>query len=53
MLATPSLAALKVIAENSAGGKPLVEFLSAKPTAAAQPADPAAREERVIPSAAL
>jgi predicted PurR-regulated permease PerM len=32
VLATPSLAALKVIAEHSAGGKPLVEFLSAKTT---------------------
>ena len=30
VLATPSLAALKVIAENSAGGKPLVDFLSAE-----------------------
>jgi predicted PurR-regulated permease PerM len=34
VLATPSLAALKVIAEHSAGGKPLVDFLSAKTTAA-------------------
>jgi hypothetical protein len=38
VLATPSLAALKVIAEHSAGGKPLVDFLSAKTTAAATPA---------------
>jgi predicted PurR-regulated permease PerM len=34
VLATPSLAALKVIAEHSAGGRPLVDFLSAKTTAA-------------------
>src|ERR1700734_4038849 len=34
VLATPLLAALKVIAEHSAGGKPLVDFLSAKTTVA-------------------
>jgi predicted PurR-regulated permease PerM len=43
VLATPSLAALKVIAEHSAGGKPLVDFLSAKTTAAARIADRADR----------
>jgi predicted PurR-regulated permease PerM len=47
VLATPLLAALKVIAEHSAGGKPLVDFLSAK-TAVAMPAtDPAEREDTV------
>jgi predicted PurR-regulated permease PerM len=40
VLATPSLAALKVIAEHSAGGKPLVDFLSAKTTVAARTAEP-------------
>jgi predicted PurR-regulated permease PerM len=40
VLATPSLAALKVIAEHSAGGKPLVDFLSAKTTVAARLAEP-------------
>jgi predicted PurR-regulated permease PerM len=39
VLATPSLAALKVIAEHSAGGKPLVEFLSAKTAVAARSAE--------------
>jgi predicted PurR-regulated permease PerM len=39
VLATPSLAALKVIAEHSAGGKPLVDFLSAKTTVAARIAE--------------
>ncbi len=36
VLATPSLAALKVIAEHSQGGKPLVDFLSAQTKAAAR-----------------
>jgi len=40
VLATPSLAALKVIAEHSAGGKPLVDFLSAKTTVAARLTEP-------------
>lgn len=40
VLATPSLAALKVIAEHSAGGKPLVDFLSAKTTVVARIAEP-------------
>ena len=40
VLATPSLAALKVIAEHSAGGKPLVDFLSAKTAVAARLAEP-------------
>ena len=39
VLATPSLAALKVIAEHSAGGKPLVEFLSAKTPCSAERPD--------------
>ena len=45
VLATPSLAALKVIAEHSAGGKPLVDFLSAKTTVAAQVAELAERQD--------
>lgn len=48
VLATPSLAALKVIAENSAGGKPLVEFLSAEKSEAVQPPDPRGRESQVV-----
>lgn len=44
VLATPSLAALKVIAEHSAGGKPLFEFLSAKTTLGAQVAKTAERD---------
>jgi predicted PurR-regulated permease PerM len=47
VLATPSLAALKVIAEHSAGGKPLVDFLSAKTTAAARTAERADPEDAV------
>jgi predicted PurR-regulated permease PerM len=51
VLATPVLAALKVIAEHSAGGKPLVDFLSAKTTVAAPIAVPvtelAEREDTV------
>jgi len=39
VLATPFLAALKVIAEHSAGGKPLVDFLSAKTTVTARIAE--------------
>ena len=39
VLATPALAALKVIAEHSAGGKPLVDFLSSGKSRAAQAAD--------------
>lgn len=45
MLATPALAALKVIAENSVHGKPVVEFLSPEgvngpePMASAEPGD--------------
>jgi predicted PurR-regulated permease PerM len=34
VLATPALAALKVIAQNSAGGKPLMRFLSPEAAAA-------------------
>jgi hypothetical protein len=45
VLATPSLAALKVIAEHSAGGKPLVDFLSAKTAVAAQVAELAERQD--------
>jgi predicted PurR-regulated permease PerM len=45
VLATPALAALKVIAEHSAGGKPLVDFLSAKTTVAARIAERTQREE--------
>jgi predicted PurR-regulated permease PerM len=37
VLATPALAALKVTAEHSAGGKPLVDFLSAKTSARIAP----------------
>jgi predicted PurR-regulated permease PerM len=47
VLATPSLAALKVIAEHSAGGKPLVDFLSPKTTVAVQVAELAERENTV------
>jgi predicted PurR-regulated permease PerM len=47
VLATPLLAALKVIAEHSAGGKPLVDFLSAKTTVAVQAAEPAGRRHTV------
>jgi predicted PurR-regulated permease PerM len=47
VLATPLLAALKVIAEHSAGGKPLVDFLSAKTTVAAPVAELAEREDSV------
>jgi prephenate dehydrogenase len=45
VLATPSLAALKVIAEHSAGGKPLVDFLSAKTTVAARLTERAEHEQ--------
>ena len=47
VLATPSLAALKVIAEHSAGGKPLVDFLSAKTMAAARIAARADRDDAI------
>ena len=47
VLATPSLAALKVIAEHSAGGRPLVDFLSAKTTVGARITERADRNDAV------
>jgi predicted PurR-regulated permease PerM len=56
VLATPVVAALKVIAENCAGGKPLVDFLSAEKSPSAAAADPPARDAEVgsdVPLTAL
>ncbi len=56
VLATPSLAALKIIAENSAGGKPLVDFLSAgksRGAPAAHGRGPDAEAARKAPLTAL
>ena len=51
ILATPALAALKVVAENSAGGKQLLEFLS--PHKEDEPADKAFVEPEVSLAVAL